>query len=47
MPSEVTTNALSVDLEEYFQVSNFEHVIDRNGWDGLLERERVGHWSGG
>ena len=26
-------NALSVDLEEHFQVSNFDRVIDRNSWD--------------
>jgi len=28
----VALNALSVDLEEYFQVSNFEGVIDREAW---------------
>ena len=50
VPSEATTdpaiapasggslNALSVDLEEYFQVSNFEHVIDPNRWDELPSR---------
>ncbi len=31
-------NALSVDLEEYFQVSNFERVIDRSGWDAQPSR---------
>lgn len=31
-------NALSVDLEEYFQVSNFADVIDRKSWDGLPSR---------
>jgi len=36
----VTTNALSVDLEEYFQVSNFEGVIGRERWDALPSRLR-------
>lgn len=31
-------NALSVDLEEYFQVSNFERVIDRETWPALPSR---------
>ena len=31
-------NALSVDLEEYFQVSNFDGVIPRDGWDALPSR---------
>ena len=31
-------NALSVDLEDYFQVSNFEHVIDRDSWPTLPSR---------
>ncbi len=30
--------ALSVDLEEYFQVSNFEGVIERAGWGALEAR---------
>ncbi len=34
----VPRNALSVDLEEYFQVSNFERVIDRERWDALPSR---------
>jgi polysaccharide deacetylase family protein (PEP-CTERM system associated) len=34
----VITNALTVDLEEYFQVSNFERVIDRERWDELPSR---------
>jgi polysaccharide deacetylase family protein (PEP-CTERM system associated) len=34
----VTLNALSVDLEEYFQVSNFERVIDRDTWPALPSR---------
>lgn len=28
-------NALSVDVEDWFQVGAFETVIDRKGWDGL------------
>ena len=31
-------NALTVDLEEYFQVSNFEKLIDRSAWDTLPSR---------
>ena len=34
----MTTNALSVDVEEWFQVSNFDGVIDRSAWDGLPSR---------
>ena len=34
----MTFNALSVDLEEYFQVSNFERVIDRERWNALPSR---------
>ncbi len=29
------TNAMSVDVEDYFQVSAFEHHIDRTAWDSL------------
>jgi len=36
----VTLNALSVDLEEYFHVSNLESVIDRADWDSLPSRVR-------
>jgi polysaccharide deacetylase family protein (PEP-CTERM system associated) len=36
----MTLNALSVDLEEYFQVSNFEKLIDRSRWDALPSRVR-------
>jgi polysaccharide deacetylase family protein (PEP-CTERM system associated) len=36
-------NALSVDLEDWFQVGAFEHVIDRADWDRLPARvERNG-----
>lgn len=34
----MATNALSVDLEEYFQVSNFDRILDRGGWDALPSR---------
>ena len=34
----MTTNALSVDLEEYFQVSNFDRVIERESWEHLPSR---------
>ncbi|WP_339864227.1 XrtA system polysaccharide deacetylase [Paremcibacter congregatus] len=29
------TNAMTVDVEDYFQVGAFEHDIDRNDWDNL------------
>ena len=32
------TNALSVDVEDWFQVGAFENVIDRADWDGLEQR---------
>lgn len=37
-------NALSVDVEDWFQVGAFENVIDRSDWDGLEQRvERNGN----
>lgn len=36
--TEHSTHALSVDLEEYFQVSNFDRVLSRSDWDGLPRR---------
>ena len=33
-----TINAISVDVEDYFQVSAFEHSIDRRDWDKLEHR---------
>jgi len=33
-PSRGLTNAMSVDVEDYFQVAAFERVIDRDSWDG-------------
>ncbi len=32
------TNAITIDVEDYFQVSAFEHTIDRNNWDSLEHR---------
>ena len=34
----MTRCALTVDVEEYFQVSNFARVIDRARWDGMPSR---------
>jgi polysaccharide deacetylase family protein (PEP-CTERM system associated) len=34
----MVTNALSVDVEDWFQVGAFETVIDRADWDGLDRR---------
>lgn len=31
-------NAFSVDLEEYFQVANFDHCVDRRSWPDLPSR---------
>jgi polysaccharide deacetylase family protein (PEP-CTERM system associated) len=31
-------NGLSVDVEDYFQVSAFERVVDRSAWDGFDRR---------
>jgi len=36
----VTLNALSVDLEEYFQVSNFSGLIEPSRWESLPSRVR-------
>ena len=37
-------NALSVDVEDWFQVGAFENVIDRSDWDSLPQRvERNGN----
>ena len=33
-----TVNAISVDVEDYFQVSAFEDSIDRGNWDSLEHR---------
>jgi polysaccharide deacetylase family protein (PEP-CTERM system associated) len=34
----VTLHALTVDLEEYFQVSNFDHLIERSRWGAMPSR---------
>jgi len=38
VPAVAVTNALSVDVEEWFQVGAFERVIARGDWDGLASR---------
>jgi polysaccharide deacetylase family protein (PEP-CTERM system associated) len=35
-------NAMSIDVEEYFQVSGFENVIDRDQWDSIPSRLEIG-----
>jgi polysaccharide deacetylase family protein (PEP-CTERM system associated) len=35
-------NALSVDVEDYFHVTGFEHVIDRDRWDEYPVRFQLG-----
>jgi len=32
------TNALSIDVEDYFQVSGFESVVSRTDWDDIPSR---------
>jgi polysaccharide deacetylase family protein (PEP-CTERM system associated) len=34
----IKTNAITIDVEDYFQVSAFENVIDRKDWDSLEHR---------
>lgn len=34
----MSAHALTVDLEEYFQVSNFDRVVDRGSWPSLPSR---------
>jgi polysaccharide deacetylase family protein (PEP-CTERM system associated) len=31
-------NALTIDVEDYFQVSGFEHIVDRDQWDKFESR---------
>jgi polysaccharide deacetylase family protein (PEP-CTERM system associated) len=31
-------NAMTVDVEDYFQVQGFAHCIDRSAWDGMARR---------
>jgi polysaccharide deacetylase family protein (PEP-CTERM system associated) len=35
-------NALSIDVEDYFQVTGFEHVVDRDRWDHYPVRFQIG-----
>lgn len=38
METNTITNAMTVDVEDYFQVSAFERYIDRSSWDKLPQR---------
>jgi polysaccharide deacetylase family protein (PEP-CTERM system associated) len=38
MPAHAIVNALTVDVEDYFQVSAFDRHIDRGDWDDLPHR---------
>lgn len=38
MSRSAVPNALTVDVEDWFQVSNFESIITRDEWDGLPSR---------
>ncbi len=38
MPNNRLLNAMSVDVEEYFQVGAFERVIDKGDWDTIASR---------
>lgn len=31
-------NALTIDVEDYYQVSNFEHIVKKDDWDGYESR---------
>jgi polysaccharide deacetylase family protein (PEP-CTERM system associated) len=35
---ETIVNAMTVDVEDYFHVSAFDHVVSRAGWDGFDSR---------
>lgn len=37
-PAGPITNAMSIDIEEYFQVGAFEHTIDPATWDSIASR---------
>lgn len=45
MPTKKIKNYLTIDVEDYFQVSAFEKVIDPKGWDaypcGILENTQI------
>ena len=38
LPTGAVLNGMSVDVEDWFQVGAFEHVIARGEWDGLDRR---------
>ena len=38
MTARTITNAMTVDVEDYFQVSAFEKVIPRSEWDNISAR---------
>lgn len=40
--SKALSNAISIDVEEYFQVTGFEKVVGRNTWDVFESRLDVG-----
>ena len=37
-PGDVVVNAMSIDVEDYFQVSAFDRVVSRSAWDGMESR---------
>src|SRR4051794_31851086 len=37
-PAPVTLNALTIDVEDYYHVTGFEHVVDRARWDEFEPR---------
>lgn len=41
MRTSAVVNAMSVDIEEYFQVGAFEHTIDRAAWGSCASRVEV------
>ena len=40
----VPVNALTVDVEDYYQVSGFESCVDRADWDAYPSRIEIGTW---
>ena len=36
--ADTVINVMSIDLEEWFQVTNFENIISRSQWDTCLSR---------
>ncbi len=37
-PGDAVVNAMSIDVEDYFQVSAFDRVVSRSAWDGMESR---------